>query len=150
MDADTSDVLSVIIAGVAVLISFFALWHSKRSADAAEQSAKAAERSAAADEGALADARRQEQDANRPRVVFELLPVGKLHYRLRNVGTAIAKDVRVVGDLPNAQDLPDGETLAPNAAHDFYVLTHDRSSVPTELPVMWEGQSEPVLVPFPD
>ena len=94
-------IASFVISCLAVLVAGIALWYARGQKVAAEQSAIQAKRSAdaAADIVRIEQERRAEEvaEAERNRVRFKLISVGRMRYLLHNQGTDSAYGVHVDG-----------------------------------------------------
>ncbi|MCA2211930.1 hypothetical protein [Jidongwangia harbinensis] len=113
-----------------------------RSADAAERQAEASERQAAAAEAGIAPSGTAEEP---PPVRWTLTRVGKIAYRLRNIGRAKATGVRVAGLPADAAWLvrfTGGADVAAGHSVDVTVLSVMGTAV-VALEVSWgDGDSE--------
>ncbi|MDX3855743.1 hypothetical protein [Streptomyces sp. AK02-01A] len=154
----------------AFIVSLRSVKHSKRAADAAEGSATAAEqsvvetrrssdaaeRSAAAAEETLADQRRevaerrrQEEEASRPRAKFRIEHRSRAVWELINYGTARAENVCCL-DAPGARDeWPTSLSVAAGDVYPFMMVGSMAEPIPSVLRVVWEGQDEPVPLRVP-
>jgi hypothetical protein len=115
-----------------------------RSANAAERQAEASERQAAAAEAMTAPAATAEEP---PPVLWRLSRVGKIAYRLRNIGRARATGVRVAGLPTDAAWLvrfTDGVDVAAGHSVDVTVLSVTGTAV-AALEVFWGDGCSAVL-----
>jgi hypothetical protein len=147
-----------VLSGAAVWISIKARGDGQRSADASVTAAQASVRSAIAAEESLAAQLRAEQEARdaaaeaaRPRVEWDLERTSLTVFHLRNVGTAVAQGVTIpsAGQPGQGRHLPDGETLGPNEASRFEIMTSLGASTPSVIYVKWDEQPDPVAVRVP-
>ena len=134
---DTTALLALIVSVVALGASIVALVYTRRSAVAAERQALAAEAGI---------------PPSPPSVDWRIEPGHCGAYRLRNTGSQTATGVRL--QLPrsfNGQvhaDFRDGSVL-PGEAIDMRWYQNWKDLALNELPVLWDGQATPVLVPVP-
>ncbi|MFI6265334.1 hypothetical protein [Micromonospora sp. NPDC051006] len=135
------ELAAVVISAVALVVSIWGVWHSKRSADASERSASAAERQAKAAEAAV--------PPPPPSIAWRVEQRGKSYYLLRNVGTEPAERVYVhkQGGFVRVDD--NGRSLRPGESMSFLVIRAAEMIDLQEIRVTWDGQLEPVLVPLP-
>jgi hypothetical protein len=156
----------------ALFVSLVSVKHSRRSAGAAEESATAAaqsvvetrrssdaaERSATAAEETLADQRREaaerraaEAEANRPRPRLVIEHRRKALFRIVNMGSATAENIRLVETPEALNRWPDAFSLGPGDDQEFLVFEAGWGmTAPASLRLAWDGQDEPVVVRLPE
>lgn len=141
------DIATLVIAGLALVVSCFAFWASHRSAVAAEKSAADGRRSAdiAAEQLAL------DREASRPRVDLQITKYGNGIYLLKNEGAAPAPGLALAPDDEDghrhvAWDDRLGAALKGGQAVRF---TFSTGNIPTNLSFTWTGLAEPVTVSVP-
>ncbi|MEU8301142.1 hypothetical protein AB0C04_28120 [Micromonospora sp. NPDC048909] len=135
------EIAAVVISGVALVVSVWGVWHSKRSADASERSANAAERQARAAEAAV--------PPPPPPVAWKVEQRGKSLFVLRNVGTETADGVYVHKQGGFVRVEENGRTLQPGESMTFVVIRAAGMVDIQEIRVSWDGQVQPVMVPLP-
>jgi hypothetical protein len=137
MKPDTIAMLALAVSLAAFLVSAAAVMYTRRNALAAERQAAAAEATI---------------PPPPPPVDWRIEPGHDGSYRLRNTGTGTATGVYVqLPDSFNGQvhvDLGDRSIRAGEAvAMRWYQNWHDPDL--NDLPMVWDGQSTPVLVSVP-
>lgn len=159
MPLDTSSTIAAWIASgaalIAVFISIIALVYARKEANATAASAMSAHDSA--DEARRANelAERAEQraltatEANRYR--WEVVHYENEAYRLFNLGTDVAHDVRMTVNYPDEWllDLPWDATIAPHDWHKFRISPSLSPEVPDFVLVSWREHPELLRLPLP-
>lgn len=148
---DVADVITIIIAALALLVSGWSVRYARTSARSADKSAVAAERSADAAErqAAAAEAALPKPP---PDVAWVAQRAGKSRYLLTNVGTKPATGVHwIKTGEPGEGFIRFPEQVArvlPGGEVEFNVIRAYGGAVPTELLLGWDGQDKPVAVPI--
>jgi hypothetical protein len=155
--------LTGILALIAIFISISSLRFQKESARAATISAEAAQRA-----NYISEQRMQNElsrgttevnikgdliTADASDVRWSLDRKGKNTYVLRNVGTAVAEEVRIPpeGAAPISRSLPESATLRPGESVEFLMIGALGAPVPNEILLTWKGRPEtdPLILPVP-
>lgn len=161
--------VSGLLAAVAVFISVRSLSIQKESARAAVVSAEAAQRA-----NWLTEQRMLHEAANvadrsarpgtaapheisEPRepadVRWSLDRKSKNSFVLRNIGTAVAEEVRIPpeGAAPISRGLPEAATLRPQESVEFLMIGAMGAPVPNEILLTWKGRDpdNPLVLPVP-
>jgi hypothetical protein len=120
---------ALIVSGLALAVSVTAVIYSRRQAIAAEKSIPKPP----------------------PPVDWKIEPSGA-SYLLRNVGTETATGVRadLPKNFPGRIRLTGGDTVRPQSSLGLEVtVIWARASRVAEIPIVWDGQDEPVHIPMP-
>jgi hypothetical protein len=160
---------SSLFAVIAVVVSLLSLRVQRESARAATISAEAAQRANWLTEQRMLQEVRahpvptsatgdQEQvsveAAPVPDVRFSLDRKSKHAFVLRNVGTAVAEEVRIPpeGAAPVSRGLPESATLRPGESVEFLMIGTLGNHVPNEIYVTWKERPEddPLVLAVPN
>ncbi|MFI6296847.1 hypothetical protein ACIBEJ_35020 [Nonomuraea sp. NPDC050790] len=163
LDIDFGDAPAWVAIGVTFLFSLAAfvvslkgLKWQRMSAEATVRAANATEK-AAAFEQILGEERREMADPGQPAkeltrsgVRWQIENVINSRYALRNVGSVVATGVTVDESqvLAPARLLPKDAAVRPDEAVEFLIFGTFQHPMPTELWVTWDGQEQPIAVPF--
>ncbi|MBQ1030387.1 hypothetical protein KBX26_10305 [Micromonospora sp. C97] len=149
---DVADIITIIIAALALLVSGWSVRYARTSAHSADKSAVAAERSADAAER-QASAAEAALPPPPPDVAWVTQRAGKSRCLLRNIGTKSATGVRWVktggpaeGFIRSPEEVP---RVLSGGEVEFTVIRAYGGAVPAEMLLAWDGQDEPVAVPIP-
>lgn len=146
------EIAAFVVSCVAVLIAAGALWYARGQKEAADRSAKAAEGSevsaaksaeAAAETAAIERARRADElaDADRSRVRWSLVHVGREEWVLTNEGTDSAYGVRVSAGPVSIDGSVELDEFPSDHAEPYMVL-RDMDAYTDRIEVTWHQRAD--------
>lgn len=144
------EIAAFIVAVLAFVVSCFAGWSAHRSATAAEGAVVQAKRSAdAADRSADIAAQQlaMQQEEARPKVELDIEPYAKGVYRLVNLGSATAVNLRLHAEDEALIEWDEDEPrVSLEGGQGWRFMVASMADLPSQLRFVWDGHDEPEYV----